>query len=103
MLYKAPAPEDVERLKKELGLNGSQMAELFGVFDNRAFRRYTSTSHDPKNRRELSAHMLFFAMARLELSADIIERILARMRHAGAEIELQPSSSSPAQPGEQEQ
>jgi hypothetical protein len=95
MLYKAPLPEDVERLKKELGLSGSQMAELFGVVDNRAFRRYTSTSPDPKNRRELSAHMLFFAMARLELSADAIERILSRMRQAGATIELPASSTSP--------
>jgi hypothetical protein len=43
---------------------------------------------DPDKRREMGAHMLFFAMARLELSAEAIERILARMRQAGATIDL---------------
>lgn len=90
MHYKPPRPEDVERLKKELGLDGSQMAALFGVADNRAFRRYTSKSDDPKNRRDINAQMLFFAMARLELDAATLGRVLARMRKAGAEIELEP-------------
>ncbi|APR37877.1 transcriptional regulator [Paraburkholderia sp. SOS3] len=93
MQYTPPSPEDIERLKTELGLTGQQMADLFGVAGNRAFRRYTSPSGN--NRREISAHMLFFAMARLELSADAIERILDRMRKAGATIDL----SAPA--GEQ--
>lgn len=89
MQYTPPTPDDVERLKKELGLDGTQMAELFGVADPRAFRRYTSKSPIEKNRREISAYMLFFAMARLELSAEAIERILARMRRAGAAIDLE--------------
>ncbi|MDR6381845.1 XRE family transcriptional regulator [Paraburkholderia caribensis] len=76
------------------------MAELFGVSSDRAFRRYTSTSPSDKNRRDLSAYMLFFAMARLELSADAIERILTRMRKAGATIDLQPDD--PAADGEQQ-
>jgi catechol 2,3-dioxygenase-like lactoylglutathione lyase family enzyme len=97
MQYTPPTPDDVERLKKELGLDGTQMAELFGVAGNRAFRRYTSKSDLPKNKREIGAHMLFFAMARLELSADAIERILARMRQAGATIDL----SAPAGDSEQ--
>lgn len=88
MQYEAPSAEDIERLKKELGYDGTKMADLFGVAGNRAFRRYTSKSDDPKNKREVSAHMLFFAMARLELSAEAIERILARMRRAGATIDL---------------
>jgi hypothetical protein len=100
MRYTPPAPEDVEHLKKELGLNGTQMAELFGVADPRAFRRYTSKSDQPKNKREISAYMLFFAMARLELSAEAIERILARMRRAGATVDLTAPPDSPAPDGE---
>jgi hypothetical protein len=101
MLYKPPQPEDVERLKKELNLDGTQMAELFGVAGNRAFRRYTSKSDDPKNKREVGIHMLFFAMARLELSAEVIEKILARMRQAGATVDLT-ATDSPAPAGESE-
>lgn len=86
MLYEPPNPEAIERLKKELGYTGSQMAKLFGVVDHRAFRRYTSP--EGANRREMSAHMLFFAMARLELSAESIERILNRIRSTGATIVL---------------
>jgi len=100
MHYKPPQPEDVERLKKELGLNSTQMAELFGVVGDRAFRRYTSKSPIEKNKREISAYMLFFAMARLELSAEVIEKILARMRHAGATIDLTAPPDSPASAGE---
>jgi hypothetical protein len=88
MHYKAPTADDVERLKKELGKDGSEMAELFGVAGNRAFRRYTSKSDDPKNKRELGMHMLFFAMARLVLPPEDIERVLARMRKAGATVDL---------------
>jgi hypothetical protein len=86
MHYKPPKPADVERLKLQLGYDGAKMADLFGVAGSRAFRRYTSPSGS--NQREISAHMLFFAMARLELSDEAIERILSRMRQAGATIDL---------------
>jgi hypothetical protein len=101
MHYKAPTPEDIERLKKELAYDGTQMAALFGVADRRAFRRYTSKSPMDKNKREISAHMLFFAMARLELSAECIERIIDRMRRTGAEIALDDPTKSPARAGDQ--
>lgn len=97
MHYEAPTPDNVERLKQELGLNGTQMAHLFGVADPRAFRRYTSKSPMEKNRREISAYMLFFAMARLELSDEAIERILSRMRKAGATIDLSAPAGEPEQ------
>lgn len=102
MQYKAPSAEDVERLKKELGYDGTQMAELFGVADSRAFRRYTSKSTIEKNKREISAYMLFFAMARLELSADLIDRVLARMRATGAVIDLKSEPDNEEQDGEQQ-
>ncbi|MFM0224448.1 XRE family transcriptional regulator [Paraburkholderia dipogonis] len=100
MHYKPPQPEDIERLKKELGLHGTQMTELFGVAGNRAFRRYTSKSDDTKNKRELGAHMLFFAMARLELDTQTIERVLQRTRRVGATIDL--DTDTPAPDGEQQ-
>ncbi|KXU82793.1 hypothetical protein CI15_33515 [Paraburkholderia monticola] len=102
MHYKAPLPEDIERLKTQLGLTGAQMAELFGVAGDRAFRRYTSKSESIKNKRELGAHMLFFGMARLVLKPRDIEAVLARMREAGAEIDLTAPSGSPEQDGEQQ-
>jgi hypothetical protein len=96
--YKPPSTADLARLKDELSMPNSAMADLFGMSAEN-WRKYTGGGSP----RPVSQYMLFFAMARLELSADIIERILARMRRAGAQIDLQPSSSSPAQPGEQEQ
>jgi hypothetical protein len=92
MQYKAPAPEDLERLKIDLGKSSGEMAELFGVATGRQWRRYLST--DANNNREMGAHMLFFAMARLELSAEAIEGILARMRQAGATIDLDTAGDS---------
>lgn len=100
MHYEAPTAADIERLKKELGLDGTQMAKLFGVADRRAFRRYTSTSPIEKNRRDVDVHMLFFAMARLELSDELINRILDRMRRAGAEVTLDEFTKPPADAGE---
>lgn len=88
MQYKAPTADDIERLKKELGKDGAQMAELFGVKGNRAFRRYTSRSTIDENKREVGMHMLFFAMARLVLPPEDIERILARMRKVGAQVDF---------------
>lgn len=102
MHYEPPQPEDIERLKTQLGLNGNQMAELFGVAGDRAFRRYTSKSTGAKNRRDVSAYMLFFAMARLVLKPKDIEAVLAKMREAGAEIDLNAPSVSPAHDGEQQ-
>ncbi|CAG4889247.1 XRE family transcriptional regulator [Paraburkholderia gardini] len=86
MHYKPPTPDDLERLRTRLGKSSGGMAELFGVANGRQFRRYLSANEN--NKRDVSAYMLFFAMARLELSAEAIERILARMRQAGAKIDL---------------
>jgi hypothetical protein len=85
MQYEPPKPEDLERLKHELQLSSSQMADLFGVQGGRQWRKYTGG----ETPREISPHILFFAMARLELDAESIERVLARMRKAGAQIDLE--------------
>lgn len=71
------------KLKADLGLSSAQMAQLFGVSDGRQWRKYSG------GEREISPQILFFAMARLELDAKTIERILDRMRAAGAQLELE--------------
>ncbi|WP_028226732.1 hypothetical protein [Paraburkholderia ferrariae] len=84
MRYIPPTPSDLEQLKQALKLSSAQMADLFGVQGGRQWRKYTGG----ETPREISPHILFFAMARLELDADTIERILNRMRAMGATIEL---------------
>ena len=86
MHFTPPTPEDLERLKQELGYSSTQMAELFGVSNGRQWRKYTSST----DRRDMGLHMLFFAMAKLEFNAEAIERVLDRMRQAGAQVDLQP-------------
>lgn len=88
MRYTPPPPEDLERLKEQLGYSSTQMAELFGIATGRQWRRYTSQSTDPQNRRDMGMHMLFYAMARLELDEATIERVLDRMRQTGAHVDL---------------
>jgi len=92
MRYTPPTTEQLAAMKQELGLTGKQMAELFGLAGDHQWRKYTGGQQP----RELSPQMLFFAMARLELDDAAIERILVRMRQAGATIDL-------AAAGEQEQ
>ncbi|WP_429472220.1 XRE family transcriptional regulator [Paraburkholderia sp. WSM4175] len=87
MQYTPPSPHDLERLKQELELSSAQMADLFGVAGGRQWRKYTGGAEP----RELSPHILFFAMARLELDPPTLERILDRMRAAGATIDLDAS------------
>jgi len=84
MIYSPPSADSLAKLKLELGLSSTGMAELFGVSNGRQWRKYTGSE------REISAQILFFAMARLELDTETVERILQRMRQVGANIELAP-------------
>jgi hypothetical protein len=84
--YTPPSQDDMERLKRELGKSSTEMAELFGVSSGRQWRKYMAA--DANNSRDMGMHMLFFAMARLELDPETLNRILDRMRAAGATIEL---------------
>ncbi|KWR88754.1 hypothetical protein [Cupriavidus sp. IDO] len=86
MKYTPPKPQDLERLKQELKLSSAAMADLFGVQGGRQWRKYTGG----ETPREISPHILFFAMARLELDDTTIKRVLDRMRRAGASIDLAP-------------
>ena len=86
MNYEPPAPEDLERLKNELGKSSGEMAELFGLANGRQWRRYLST--EKSNKRDMGMHMLFFAIARLVLKPEDFERVLARMRKVGVTVDL---------------
>jgi hypothetical protein len=86
MNYEPPLPEDLERLKNELGKSSGEMAALFGLASGRQWRRYLST--DKANKRDMGLHMLFFAMARLVLTPEDFERVLARVRKVGASVDL---------------
>ncbi|MGU4701982.1 XRE family transcriptional regulator [Burkholderia cepacia] len=90
MRYDPPSPKDLEKLKNDLQFSSAQMAELFGVQGGRQWRKYTG-GEEP---REISPHILFFAAARLELSPEDFERVLARMRAIGATIDLRSGESS---------
>ncbi|MBP0629944.1 MULTISPECIES: XRE family transcriptional regulator [unclassified Cupriavidus] len=84
MRYTPPKPEDLQRLKNELDRTGEQMAELFGVAGGQQWRKYTGGAQP----REMAPQMLFFGAARLALSEDEMQRVLARMRDIGADVEL---------------
>lgn len=85
MRYSPPKPEDLQRLKNELGLTGEQMAELFGVAGGQQWRKYTGGAQP----REMAPQMLFFGAARLALSNDQLARVVAKMHEIGAELDLQ--------------
>ncbi|WP_261427206.1 XRE family transcriptional regulator [Serratia proteamaculans] len=80
--YTPPTPDDLERLKSELGYTGNQMADLAGVASNSQWRKYTGGAEP----RAMSPHILFFMAAQLSLSEDELNRILVKMLSIGASI-----------------
>jgi hypothetical protein len=84
--YSPPSADDLKKLKDVLGKSSTEMAELFGVTSGSQWRKYMAA--DSINRRDMGLHMLFFAMARLELDEKTLNRVLDRMRAVGATIEL---------------
>jgi hypothetical protein len=82
ILYSPPLPAALAKLKAELNLSSAKMAELFGSEEARTWRKYAG------GERQVSAQTLFFAMALLELTPAELDRVLNRMRLAGAQIEL---------------
>lgn len=85
MEYTPPTPSNLNQLKSDLGMTGKQMAELFGLAGDQQWRKYTG-GNEP---RQMSAQMLFFAMARLELDQASLQKVLDRMRQSGAQIDLE--------------
>ncbi|MBR8228106.1 XRE family transcriptional regulator [Burkholderia vietnamiensis] len=84
MHFIPPSAEALEKLKTDLGFSSTQMAQLFGLSSGRQWRKYTSNT----DRRDMGMHMLFFAMARLELDETTIKRVIDRMRTTGSEVDI---------------
>lgn len=95
MQYTPPSTEALDALKNELEKSSSEMAKLFGLSSGRAWRRYASDVDG--NHRDMGMHMLFFAMAKLELAPEDIERILDRMRKVGATVDLSETTGEEGQ------
>ena len=82
--YAPPSPQQMEELKKYLGFSGRQMAGVAGLSGSNQWRKYTGGEKP----REMSAHVLFFMAAQLELDDERLAAIARRMREIGAEVEL---------------
>ncbi|HDS4345656.1 TPA: XRE family transcriptional regulator [Enterobacter hormaechei subsp. steigerwaltii] len=80
--YEAPTPEDLQRLKLELGRNGTQMADIAGLADGATWRKYTGGAK-PRN---LSAASLFYLAAQLTLTPEQLDSVIHKMRDIGAKI-----------------
>lgn len=80
--YTPPAPEDLERLKSELGYTGNQMADIAGVASNSQWRKYTGGAEP----RAMSPHILFFMAAQLALNEAELKRVVSKMIEIGAVV-----------------
>lgn len=80
--YTPPAPEDLERLKSELGYTGNQMADIAGVASNSQWRKYTGGAEP----RAMSPHILFFMAAQLALDEAELKRVVTKMIEIGAVV-----------------
>ncbi|RAU37088.1 XRE family transcriptional regulator [Enterobacter sp. RIT418] len=81
--YTPPAPEDLARLKDELGLTGNQMADLAGLAGSNHWRKYTGG----ESPRVMGLHMLFYMAAQLELKPEELQKVLKKMIEIGASLE----------------
>ncbi|CAM7226646.1 helix-turn-helix domain-containing protein [Citrobacter sedlakii] len=78
--YTPPTPDDLNRLKEQLGYTGTQMADLAGVASNSQWRKYTGG----ESPRAMSPHILFFMAAQLALSDKELTAVLKKMQEIGA-------------------
>lgn len=80
--YTPPTPDDLAKLKNDLSFTGNEMAYLAGISSNSQWRKYTCG----ENPRAVSAHILFFIAAQLELNSDEMDRVLKKMQNIGADF-----------------
>ncbi|WP_460208428.1 helix-turn-helix domain-containing protein [Klebsiella oxytoca] len=78
--YTPPSPNDLNRLKDELGYTGNQMADLAGVASNSQWRKYTGG----ESPRAMSPHILFYMAAQLALTPEELDRVISKMQQIGA-------------------
>lgn len=81
--YAPPTPAQLAQLKKALGRNSNQMADLAGLANGGHWRKYTGGSEP----RALTKHMHFYLAAQLVLSPSDLERVAACMRRHGAGVD----------------
>ena len=80
--YTPPTPDDLNRLKEQLGYTGTQMADLAGVASNSQWRKYTGG----ESPRAMSPHILFFMAAQLVLGHEELKAVLDKMQEIGAGV-----------------
>ncbi|MEW7987012.1 MAG: helix-turn-helix transcriptional regulator [Candidatus Thiodiazotropha sp.] len=83
MKYTPPTTNDLQAIRKGLGLTQSEMAEFIHVAGGQQWRKYTGG----KNPRQMSFHMLFFLSAKLCLETDELDRVYKKMVELGASLE----------------
>ena len=84
--YTAPAPADLNELKKRLELTSAQMGDLCSLGNSDQFRKYTS----PSGKRLLTAERHFLMAALLVLDDAQLAQVLEAMRSHGALVDLEP-------------
>lgn len=84
--YQAPTPDDLNALKKRLGLTSAQMGDLCALGNSAQFRKYTS----PAGQRLLSPERHFLMAALLTLDDAQLATVLEAMREHGAGVDLEP-------------
>ena len=89
--YSAPTPDDLQRLKEQLGFSGEQMAELASVAGGSQWRKYTGGAEP----RDVNIHMLFLIAARLTLSPDQLRQVGEKMEEIGAIVDTARLSAMP--------
>ncbi|MES9987059.1 MAG: helix-turn-helix transcriptional regulator [Candidatus Thiodiazotropha endolucinida] len=85
MKYTPPTTDDLQVIRKDLGLTQSEMAEFIHVAGGQQWRKYTGG----KNPRHMSFHMLFFLAAKLTMDRDELDRVYKKMVELGATIEIE--------------
>jgi hypothetical protein len=82
MAYTPPTPDDLQRLKTDLGYTGRQMAALACVGEQH-WRKYTGGATP----RSIEYPNLFHLAAQLVLSPEDVARVQAKMREIGADVD----------------
>jgi hypothetical protein len=80
--FEAPTTRDLNDLKNRHNATGKDMAELFWLGGDHQWRKYTG-GNSP---REMSPHMAFLGAARMCLTPEEFERVLAYMETFGARV-----------------
>lgn len=90
--YTPPTPAQLAQLKKALGRNSDQMAELAGLANGGHWRKYTGGSEP----RTMTKPMHFYLAAQLALKPAELNRVIECMREHGASVDTDNLKGDPA-------